>query len=178
MSVKNKMTEQNEMNKLLVESMASLTKAILELKKVSEAHHSEVVEVVKKMSDFEMDYTPSAISRVPITTQNEALEEIMLKSGMMSREAWEKLRGVSYDDYGDTDDDDLLASGSIDDEEFSQSSYSSYYERKEKRPSTEKPRLEVPNVETNEPDIAPAPNTPEVSPPQPAQGASEQGGVE
>lgn len=176
MSVKNnKLTEQNEMNKLLVESMASLTKAILELKKVSEAHHSEVV---KKMSDFEMDYTPSSISRVPITTQNEALEEIMLKSGMMSREAWEKLRGVSYDDYGDADDDDLLASGSIDDEEFSQSSYSSYYERKEKRPSTEKPRLEVPNVETNEPDIAPAPNTPEVSPPQPAQGASEQGGVE
>lgn len=176
MSVKNnKLTEQNEMNKLLVESMASLTKAILELKKVSEAHSSEVV---KKMSDFEMDYTPSSISRVPITTQNEALEEIMLKSGMMSREAWEKLRGVSYDDYGDADDDDLLASGSIDDEEFSQSSYSSYYERKEKRPSTEKPRLEVPNVETNELDIAPAPNAPEVSPPQPAQGASEQGGVE
>lgn len=170
MSGKNNMTQDK-----LIESMASLTKAILELKKVSEAHHSEVV---KKMSDFEMDYTPSSISRVPITTQNEALEEIMLKSGMMSREAWEKLRGVSYDDYGDADDDDLLASGSIDDEEFSQSSYSSYYERKEKRPSTEKPRLEVPNVETNEPDIAPAPNTPEVSPPQPAQGASEQGGVE
>lgn len=170
MSVKNNMTQDK-----LIESMASLTEAILELKKVSEAHHSEVV---KKMSDFEMDYTPSSISRVPITTQNEALEEIMLKSGMMSREAWEKLRGVSYDDYGDADDDDLLASGSIDDEEFSQSSYSSYYERKEKRPSTEKPRLEVPNVETNELDIAPAPNTPEVSPPQPAQGASEQGGVE
>lgn len=170
MSGKNNMTQDK-----LIESMASLTKAILELKKVSEAHHSEVV---KKMSDFEMDYTPSSISRVPITTQNEALEEIMLKSGMMSREAWEKLRGVSYDDYGDADDDDLLASGSIDDEEFSQSSYSSYYERKEKRPSTEKPRLEVPNVETNELDIAPAPNTPEVSPPQPAQGASEQGGVE
>lgn len=170
MSVKNNMTQDK-----LIESMASLTEAILELKKVSEAHHSEVV---KKMSDFEMDYTPSSISRVPITTQNEALEEIMLKSGMMSREAWEKLRGVSYDDYGEADDDDLLASGSIDDEEFSQSSYSSYYERKEKRPSTEKPRLEVPNVETNEPDIAPAPNTPEVSPPQPAQGASEQGGVE
>lgn len=170
MSGKNNMTQDK-----LIESMTTLTEAILELKKVSEAHHSEVV---KKMSDFEMDYTPSAISRVPITTQNEALEEIMLKSGMMSREAWEKLRGVSYDDYGDTDDDDLLASGSIDDEEFSQSSYSSYYERKEKRPSTEKPRLEVPNVETNELDIAPAPNTPEVSPPQPAQGASEQGGVE
>lgn len=170
MSGKNNMTQDK-----LIESMTTLTKAILELKKVSEAHHSEVV---KKMSDFEMDYTPSSISRVPITTQNEALEEIMLKSGMMSREAWEKLRGVSYDDYGDSDDDDLLASGSIDDEEFSQSSYSSYYERKEKRPSTEKPRLEVPNVETNELDIAPAPNTPEVSPPQPAQGASEQGGVE
>ena len=170
MSGKNNVTQDK-----LIESMTTLTEAILELKKVSEAHHSEVV---KKMSDFEMDYTPSAISRVPITTQNEALEEIMLKSGMMSREAWEKLRGVSYDDYGDADDDDLLASGSIDDEEFSQSSYSSYYERKEKRPSTEKPRLEVPNVETNEPDIAPAPNTPEVSPPQPAQGASEQGGVE
>lgn len=170
MSGKNNMTQDK-----LIESMTTLTEAILELKKVSEAHHSEVV---KKMSDFEMDYTPSSISRVPITTQNEALEEIMLKSGMMSREAWEKLRGVSYDDYGDADDDDLLASGSIDDEEFSQSSYSSYYERKEKRPSTEKPRLEVPNVETNEPDIAPAPNTPEVSPPQPAQGASEQGGVE
>lgn len=165
MSGKNNMTQDK-----LIESMTTLTEAILELKKVSEAHHSEVV---KKMSDFEMDYTPSAISRVPITTQNEALEEIMLKSGMMSREAWEKLRGVSYDDYGDTDDDDLLASGSIDDEEFSQSSYSSYYERKEKRPSTEKPRLEVPNVETNELDIAPAPNTPEVSPQQPAQGASE-----
>ncbi len=175
MSVKNKTTEMNEMNKFLIENMTALTKAILELKKVSEAHHSEVV---KKMSDFEMDYTPSPISRVPITTQNEALEEIMLKSGMMSREAWEKLRGVSYDAYGDTDDDDLLASGSIDDEEFSQSSYSSYYERKEKQPSTEKPRLEVPNVETNKPDIAPAPNTPEVSPQQPAQGASEQGGVE
>lgn len=170
MSGKNNMTQDK-----LIESMTTLTEAILELKKVSEAHHSEVV---KKMSDFEMDYTPSSISRVPITTQNEALEEIMLKSGMMSREAWEKLRGVSYDDYGDADDDDLLASGSIDDEEFSQSSYSSYYERKEKRPSTEKPRLEVPNVETNELDIAPAPNTPEVSPPQPAQGASEQGGVE
>lgn len=175
MSGKNNMTQDKMTQDKLIESMTTLTEAILELKKVSEAHHSEVV---KKMSDFEMDYTPSSISRVPITTQNEALEEIMLKSGMMSREAWEKLRGVSYDDYGDADDDDLLASGSIDDEEFSQSSYSSYYERKEKRPSTEKPRLEVPNVETNEPDIAPAPNTPEVSPPQPAQGASEQGGVE
>lgn len=75
MSVKNKTTEQNEMNKLLIDNMVSLTKAILELKKVSEAHHSEVV---KKMSDFEMDYTPSPISRVPITTQNEALEEIMI----------------------------------------------------------------------------------------------------
>lgn len=169
MSGKNNMTQDK-----LIESMTTLTEAILELKKVSEAHRSEVV---KKMSDFEMDYTPSSISRVPITTQNEALEEIMLKSGMMSREAWEKLRGVSYDDYGDADDDDLLASASIDDEEFSQSSYSSYYERKEKRPSTEKPRLEVLNVETKEVDIASAPNTPEASPQQPAQEASERGGV-
>lgn len=104
-------------------------------------------------------------------TQNVAIQRILLASGAITREQFESALGVSYDgDYGDDDELDIPFSV---DEDFQQSRFASYAENEV--PPT-KPSLEVPNVESKEVDIAPAPNTPEVSPTTQAQGASELGG--
>lgn len=105
--------------------------------------------VNKQLDVFEMDYTPSPFSRAPITTQNEALEQIMLRSGMMSRETWEVLAGIQYDAVGDNveDDDFVEVSEKDEDGEFEQSRFASYYERKVER-------IEVPNVESKKIDVA------------------------
>lgn len=105
----------------------------------------------KQLDVFEMDYTPSPFSRVPITTQNEALEQILVRSGMMSRETWEVLAGVKYDAVGEyIEDDSFLDGQDVEDGEFEQSRFASYYERKIER-------VEIPNVETKKVDVAPAP---------------------
>lgn len=106
----------------------------------------------KQLDVFEMDYTPSPFSRVPITTQNEALEQILVRSGMMSRETWEVLAGVQYDAVGaNLEDDSFLESRDFEEDgEFEQSRFASYYERKTER-------VEIPNVETKKVDAAPAP---------------------
>lgn len=105
-------------------------------------------------------------------SQNAAIQRILLASGAITREQFEAALGICYD--GDFSDDDEIDIPFSVDEDFEQSKYASYVKD---GPSTEKPRLEVPNVETKEVDIASAPNTPEASPQQPAQEASEQGGV-
>lgn len=101
----------------------------------------------KQLDVFEMDYTPSLFSRAPITTQNEALEQIMMRSGMMSRETWETLAGIQYDAVGDNiEDDSFLEMQEQEDGEFKQSPLASYYERKVER-------IEVPNVESKKIDV-------------------------
>lgn len=108
-------------------------------------------------------------------TQNEAIQRILLASGAITREQFEAALGLSFDgDFSDEDEVDIPFSV---DEDFEQSRFASYVET-ETQPPAKSSRLEVPNVETKKVDIAPAPNTPEESPQQPAQGASEQGGVE
>lgn len=106
----------------------------------------------KRLDCFEMDYTPSPISRSPIITQNEAFEEMMLRNGMMSRETWEALAGVQYDAIGENiEDDSFLEVQDQEDGEFEQSRFASYYERKAPE------KIEVPNIETKKVDTAPAP---------------------
>lgn len=124
---------------------------INELKEIRAELKKQKRPVNKQLDVFEMDYTPSPFSRAPITTQNEALEQIMLRSGMMSRETWEVLAGIQYDAVGDNIEDDsfLETQENREDGEFEQSRFASYYERKVKK-------VEVPNIETNKVDVAPA----------------------
>ena len=118
--------------------------------------------------------TPSVIPvghKIP-ESQNVAIQRILLASGAITREQFEAALGIVYD--GDFSDEDEIDVPSSVDEDFEQSRFASYVNG----PSTNSSSLEVPNVETNKVDIASAPNTPEASPQQPAQEASEQGGVE
>lgn len=146
-----KKKETNVAEQNLVELFIGLINEIQELKKIL---HTEKRLDNKQLDVFLMDYTPSPFSRAPITTQNEALEQIMLRTGMMSRETWETLSGVKYDAVGDNVDDDSFLDGydGDDDGEFEQSRFASYYERNR---ASEK--IEVPNVETKKVDVAPAP---------------------
>ena len=164
-------------NKKLEEIIIGLSKAVEELS-VSLSREQKTAPTHKQrrsegLSEVKMDYSPTPLAR-NVRSSAQCLEDIYFQQGQIDRETWEQLKGIEYDSYGAIDD-DTLAMQKDSEDEFEQSSFASYHDFK--RPSTEKPLLEVPNVETNEPDIAPAPNTPEVSPPQPAQGASEQGGV-
>lgn len=136
-------TVEVELAALFVDVLKELNGIKAELKK---QRHPEN----KRLDDFEMDYTPSPFSRAPITTQNEALEQIMLRSGMMSRETWETLAGIRYDAVGGSVEDDsfLETAEDIEDGEFEQSPLASYYEPKAKK-------IEVPNIETKQIDVAP-----------------------
>lgn len=137
-----KKTVEVELAALFVDMLKELNSIKAELKKQRRPEN-------KHLDDFEMDYTPSVFSRVPITTQNEALEQIMLRSGMMSRETWEVLAGIQYDAVGDAiEDDSFLEATDVEDGEFEQSRFASYYERKAKK-------VEVPNIETKKVDVAP-----------------------
>ena len=139
---KTEKTVEVELAALFVDVLKELNGIKAELKK---QRHPEN----KHLDDFEMDYTPSPFSRVPITTQNEALEQIMMRSGMMSRETWEALAGIQYDAVGDNiEDDSFLEMQEQEDGEFKQSPLASYYERKVER-------IEVPNVEVKKVDVAP-----------------------
>lgn len=145
-----KKKETNVAEQNLIELFVGLINEIQELKKVL---HTKKRLDNRQLDVFLMDYTPSLISRAPITTQNEALEQIMLRNGMMSRETWETLSGVVYDAVGDNVDDDSFLDGydGDDDGEFEQSRFASYYERKAPE------KIEVPNVETKKVDVAPVP---------------------
>lgn len=144
-----KKKETNVAEQNLIELFVGLINEIQELKKVL---HTKKRLDNRQLDVFLMDYTPSLISRAPITTQNEALEQIMMRNGMMSRETWETLSGVVYDAVGDNVDDDSFLDGydDGDDGEFEQSRFASYYERKAPE------KIEVPNVETKKVDVVPA----------------------
>lgn len=104
-------------------------------------------------------------------TQNQAIQRILLASGAITREQFESALGIFYDgDFGEDDEIDIPSSV---DEDFEQSRFASYIDAEVSAKSS---RLEVPNVETKSTDIASAPNTPEASPQNSAQEASEQGG--
>lgn len=134
--------QENSLETLFADMVNELREIRAELKKQKRP-------VNKQLDVFEMDYTPSLFSRAPITTQNEALEQIMLRSGMMSRETWEVLAGIKYDAVGDNiEDDEFLGTSEKDEDgEFEQSRFASYYERKVER-------IEVPNVESKKIDVA------------------------
>lgn len=137
---------------LTIELGALFTDMIKELKEVRAELKRQKRPLNKRLDVFDMDYTPSLFSRAPITTQNEALEQIMLRSGMMSRETWEVLAGIQYDAVGDSiEDDSFLETADVEDGEFEQSRFASYYERK---------KIEVPNVETKKVDVAPVTEQP------------------
>lgn len=145
---KQEKTVEVELAALFVDVLKELNSIKVELKKQRRPEN-------KQLDVFEMDYTPSPFSRAPITTQNEALEQIMLRSGMMSRETWEVLAGIQYDAVGDNIEDDafLENAADVEDGEFEQSRFASYYERKVKK-------IEVPNVETKKVDVAPVTEQP------------------
>lgn len=137
---------------ITLELGALFTDMIKELKELRAELKRQKRPLNKKLDVFEMDYTPSLFSRAPITTQNEALEQIMLRSGVMSRETWEVLAGIQYDAVGDSiEDDAFLETAEVEDGEFEQSRFASYYERK---------KIEVPNVETKKVDVAPVTEQP------------------
>jgi|GEM_PF-4044135 len=139
---------------LTIELGALFTDMIKELKELRAELKRQKRPFNKKLDVFDMDYTPSLFSRAPITTQNEALEAIMLRGGMMSRETWEVLAGIQYDAVGDNiEDDSFLETAEVEDGEFEQSRFASYYERKVKK-------IEVPNVETKKVDVAPVTEQP------------------
>lgn len=133
---------------LTIELGALFTDMIKELKELRAELKRQKRPLNKQLDVFDMDYTPSLFSRAPITTQNEALEQIMLRNGMMSRETWEVLAGIQYDAVGDSiEDDSFLETADVEDGEFEQSRFASYYERKVEK-------IEVPNVETKKVDVA------------------------
>lgn len=139
---------------LTIELGALFTDMIKELKELRAELKRQKRPLNKQLDVFDMDYTPSLFSRAPITTQNEALEQIMLRGGMMSRETWEVLAGIQYDAVGDNiEDDSFLETADVEDGEFEQSRFASYYERKVKK-------IEVPNVETKKVDVAPVTEQP------------------
>ena len=139
---------------LTIELGALFTDMIKELKELRAELKRQKRPLNKQLDVFDMDYTPSLFSRAPITTQNEALEQIMLRNGMMSRETWEVLAGIQYDAVGDNiEDDSFLETADVEDGEFEQSRFASYYERKVKK-------IEVPNVETKKVDVAPVTEQP------------------
>lgn len=139
---------------ITIELGALFTDMIKELKELRAELKRQKRPLNKRLDVFDMDYTPSLFSRAPITTQNEALEQIMLRSGMMSRETWEVLAGIQYDAVGDNiEDDSFLETAEVEDGEFEQSRFASYYERKVKK-------IEVPNVETKKVEVAPVTEQP------------------
>ena len=139
---------------ITIELGALFTDMIKELKELRAELKRQKRPLNKRLDVFDMDYTPSLFSRAPITTQNEALEAIMLRGGMMSRETWEVLAGIQYDAVGDNiEDDSFLETADVEDGEFEQSRFASYYERKVEK-------IEVPNVEAKKVDVAPVTEQP------------------
>lgn len=129
--------------------LVSLEKMISLLGAEKENRIKRLEDKIDRLS-LNMDYTPSHFSSSPIRTTSQALEDILYRSGQMSRESWETLRGVVYDYEGDVDDDSVLTSPSFVDEEFSQSEYASYVTKSTPRV------VETPKITSSEQIVAKA----------------------
>lgn len=92
-----------------------------------------------------IDTTPQNLTIGSMGSTLDNIERILLASGVITREQWEKSKGIQYD--GDFDD-DSFDGYDFDEEEagerYVQSVFASY----------ESPVIEVPNVETKAVDVA------------------------